>query len=311
MWGLRGGIVVGLYPARFSYLDETGGPRGLIRIGYESEGVVYFINFMGVSPVRERRGELSLYSSELTDSPGDGRRGIRFFPYPADYLDHPGLYPKPPPLDQVAAVEGNGRDEVMTFGFRTEEYPNGAVAFVIARIDSARPNEVEFESWLLAGQTETRSLVLSTTWGNITRLRNAYLKGGTINARQIWPDYSASGFAQMKFWRPSQLLSDRGGDLLFVVGPDEDRPWETQPYPHRAKLLQYYRKKPGTWGDDLRAMVNGRANYWKTFKSVPGGITFENVTLVEEFRQDQTFIYGFYNGAVRDLIDGKPSEPIR
>src|ERR1700722_5678959 len=53
VWGIHGGIVVGLWPASLegNIPSSEGGPRGLLRIGYELNGVVYLINYIAVEPL--------------------------------------------------------------------------------------------------------------------------------------------------------------------------------------------------------------------------------------------------------------------
>jgi hypothetical protein len=311
VWGIRDGIVVGLYPARLSYANEEGGPRGLLRIGYESEGVARFVNFIVITPVRERNGNLEAWGSELTNSPSDNRRGIRFFAYPTDFLDHSRKYPSPPARHLVARISGKGNNEALSFGVLTEVFPNGAQCFLVLTIDGARRTEVKFETYLLQGESDTQGVMISSTWGNLARLRNAYLKGGVENAKDIYPHFHGTGFAAMRFWKTDHLGRDYAGDLIFAAGPDEERPWETKPYPHPAKLLQYFRKTKESWADDLRAMVNGRLYYWKTLRKVPGGVTFENMAIVEQFEQGQSVSFGYYHGEVDDLLEGRASKPIR
>ena len=61
VWGIRDGIVFSLWP----YDVETGWPasrmrpRGLIRVGYQQNGLTYLINFIAVEPVVDGRIEYS------------------------------------------------------------------------------------------------------------------------------------------------------------------------------------------------------------------------------------------------------------
>jgi hypothetical protein len=97
--------------------------------------------------------------------------------------------------------------------------------------------------------------------------------------------------------------------MMFIAGPDEQRPWEAPPYPHPLKLLQYFRKARGTWGNDLRAMVNGRSRYWKSSQKVPGGVAFENLAVIEDFKQGQKIFFGIFNGTVEELLEGREPRP--
>ena len=50
MWGIRNGIVVGFWPGAIENLKQSsnGGPRGLLRIGYEYMGLIYHINYIAI-----------------------------------------------------------------------------------------------------------------------------------------------------------------------------------------------------------------------------------------------------------------------
>ena len=71
IWGIRHGIVVGLWPAAIepSYPGgPTGGPRGLLRIGYEYMGTVYLINYIAIEPLVDDDMELDRKSTRLNSS---------------------------------------------------------------------------------------------------------------------------------------------------------------------------------------------------------------------------------------------------
>lgn len=76
VWGIHNGIVVGLWPASIEKVGQNaeGGPRGLLRIGYEYLGTVYLINFIAVEPVVN--GDMEF--SEVSPSVVDGKWG-KFF----------------------------------------------------------------------------------------------------------------------------------------------------------------------------------------------------------------------------------------
>jgi len=308
VWGIKNGILIGIHPARMSWGKIFGGPRGLFRIGYENDDVLRFINFMVVNPMSRKKGRLDPNGSELLRSPTDGRKGIMFYAYPLDYLQHPDRYKKIPSHHLAAEVRKRNGREVLTWGVKTERFPNGAECFFVFRIDEKRYNEVEIECHLIRGGNTVLSLVLSSTFGNITRLRNAYLKGGTVNAKKLYTGDYGNGFAPMEFWEENRFQKDINGDLLFIAGPDEERPWEIDPYPHPTKFLQYYRKKRDTWDPEIRAMVNARAKFWKSSQKIPGGVSYENLAIIENFEQGQRLIYGIYRGSVNDLLKGRPSK---
>ena len=126
-----------------------------------------------------------------------------------------------------------------------------------------------------------------------------------VNAKNLYKGFSGNGFADWEYWGHRKLRKDSRGDLLFIARPDENNPWNTPPYPHDYRLLQYYRKKKGSWSSDLKGGVNGRTRMWGTGKAIPGGVSYENLAILENFDQGQTFSYGIYNGSVKDLLDRK------
>jgi hypothetical protein len=308
LWGIKGGIVVGIHPGRLSWSDDNGGPRGLFRLGYENAGALRFVNFMAVNPVTRSGGNLRPNGSEMMKSPSDGKAGIKFYPYPADYLNHPDRYDKRPSADLAAEVLFRNGRQILTWGIKTEKFPNGTVCFFVMSIDEKKPTEVRIVSYVLKGKSNVESLILSATFGNITRLRKAYMKKETIHTEDLFPKDYGRGFSPVELFGPHEIPKDRRGDLVFAVGPDEKRPWETAPYPHPTKLLQYYRKPQGSWTGDIRALLNARTKFWNSFKKIPGGNSYENIGIVEPFKNGQAFSYGFYKGTVSDLLDGRPSK---
>ncbi len=68
--GLPNKIVVALWPASLEkdFAGRlTGGPRGLLRIGYEYKGSVYLINYIAVEPVVGDEMEFSEVSPSVAD----------------------------------------------------------------------------------------------------------------------------------------------------------------------------------------------------------------------------------------------------
>lgn len=306
VWGIKKGIILGIYPTRMSFLDIDGGPRGLFRIGYESNGTLRFVNFMAVHPVFVgQKGELVSLGSELEKSPSDGREGIRFYPYPVDYLQNPQRYSNIPPSHMVAEIVREGDRQVLQWGVKTETFQNGMEVFLIFRINEHRFNEIQIESYVLKGRKNMKYLALSTTFGNITRLRNLYLNGETIHAGELYKGRYRNKFAPRKFFKIDKWPVDFAGDSLFIAGPDEIQPWKVKPYPHNQKLLQYFKIKSETKTASIRGLVNGREKYWKSIRTIPGGVAFENIAVVDDFHQGQKISLGIFRGSVEDLLSGR------
>ncbi|NLH48191.1 MAG: hypothetical protein GX444_06260 [Myxococcales bacterium] len=298
LWGIRSGIVLGIHPAIVGFAPRTaGGPRGLLRVGYEENGRIHFINFFALSPVtpRGKRG-----MSELEDSPTDGRPGILINPYPHDFHERVYEWAKrqPPPLAEAARIQatpnGAGRLAVV---LRYEKFHNGARVYLLATLRADRPQEIEFQFFTEPDCPPLKMCVLSSTFGNLTRLRELLLADRIMNAKKMWPDYQGNGFAEPFFFPLRELARNRAGDVIFAARPDEDRPWEGPGfYPHPRRLTQYFRVPREEVRPDLRGLVNGRFVFWKTTNPVPGGIAFENVALVEPFHEGARLIYGYADG---------------
>ncbi|HPQ69838.1 MAG TPA: hypothetical protein PKW95_11980 [bacterium] len=303
IWGVRDGMVMGIAPARVGLgRDDVGGPRGLLRMGFEEDGALYFINFLAVAPVT-MDGELG--QSELDRSPSDKAPGIRIFAYPPEFHRDYDRWrdQEPPPWKEVARPgrDANG-DPVMSLAVRCEEFPNGARPYFLVHFYPDRPREAMFVFYDEPGGKAMRYNVLSSTFGNLTRQRDVYLRGRVLNARTIWPHYRALGFAPIRFFPLDLLRKNADGDVVFAARPDEEKPWEAGGYPHRRVLTQYFRKPMGAYDDSLRGLVNGRFVYWKSSVEVHGGISFENVGLAQNYRRGDVLIYGYHKGDPEKLF---------
>src|SRR5262245_22138170 len=72
IYGVKNGILVAVHPFGLDRRQQ-GGPRGLIRVGYEEDGRHYLLNYIAVEPVV---GPAQGFS-EL-EKGGDGKPGKRF-----------------------------------------------------------------------------------------------------------------------------------------------------------------------------------------------------------------------------------------
>jgi hypothetical protein len=301
IWGVRNGIVVGVPPARIGF-GRDGGPRGLIRVGFEENGKLYFINFLADAPITPG-GHIG--QSELDHSPSDYAQGIRIFPYPTEFHDHFSYWRdrEPPRLPNVATIRPGGNQAELDLVFRYETFPNGAKPYFSVHLRADRPHEVAFFFYHEAGTVEMNRNVLSSTFSNLARDRLLYLRDRIVNAHELWPAYRGANFAPIEFYPLAQLRRNREGDVIFAVRPDEERPWDGYPnYPHQHRLTQYWRKPHGTFDESLHGGVNGRYVYWKSTRPVPGGIAYENVGLVENFLEGQVQIFGYHFGEPEELF---------
>lgn len=304
LWGIRDGIVIGIHPAIVGFARrQQGGPRGLLRIGFERDGNIYFINFMALSPVTHdrRRG-----MSELDISPTDRRPGMIIDAYPPEFHEQYSRWADQPPpsVETVARVTGEvaGR-RTLEFVLRYEPFDNHAEPYCLVTIREDRPREVVFQFYTEPGSAPLSMCVLSSTFGNLTRQRDLYLAERVAHAGELWPDYEGNAFARAVIFPLRKLATNRHGDVVFAARPDEEKPWEAGAYPHPLVLTQYFRKPAVEVRSDLKGVVNGRYVFWRTTTPVPGGISFENVALVENFHQGATLIFGYYAGDPAALLE--------
>ncbi|MDP8224780.1 MAG: hypothetical protein P9L99_15585 [Candidatus Lernaella stagnicola] len=293
IWGIRGGIVVGIKPGVVGYAPhEKGGPRGLIRFGYEAEGRLYFINFAALTAVTTdgRYGK-----SELDRSPGDGARGMIIEAYPpAFHQDYDAWRERDaPPVDAAARVWRKDGFVRLSWVLRYEAFVNDARPYLLVTIREERPQEVEFQFFTEPGSPELEGCVLSPTFGNLTQLRVLHLANVDVTAAELWPDFRGRGFARPAFFKLPRLARDENGDVVLAARPDRIEPWKTRGYPHPRRLTQYLRKPRGSFDETLRGYVNGRYMFWKTTTPVPGGTAFENIALLERFREGTVLIFGY------------------
>ena len=94
------------------------------------------------------------------------------------------------------------------------------------------------------------------------------------------------------------------GDVIVPATTDELDPASVWPFGDRPGwrwpggiYTQYWKKPAGKYKDDLRLRVNARKVYWASTHPIPGGISFENIELQEQFYPGQKFVYGVIEGA--------------
>ncbi|MBL7222220.1 MAG: hypothetical protein ISS72_00065 [Candidatus Brocadiae bacterium] len=285
VWGIRGGIAVGLWP--------TPGPRGLLRIyaPYLGHPPLRMINYIAVEPVVGRRRGLS----ELEPSTRDGARGKAM--WTADRMEPSPRTPRGSPA-KGRIIRLADDTETLTFFVFVERFANGAEPVVQVTLRQDRPHEVALTVFAVEGSARMDACVLTATMGNYARLRHLWLKGKVVDATHLWPDTrpGAWGFMPHREWELRRLLTV-DGEAVVAATPNEPRP--NQPtYADGVPRHWRYRGKPATqyWRapaqPGLVARVNGRAAYWNTRAAIPGGVSYENFELAAPFREGQTFIFG-------------------
>lgn len=284
-WGHPDGMQVGLHP--------LGGPRGLLRVytPYLRQPRDRLVNFIAVEPVPVGAPERGY--SELETSRLDGEPGLRIWSADGDDL-------VPRPADQPyrgdVVVDDDGVERLVV-GLVVEPFANGARVRLRLTFRADRPHELAVSAWTCPGSVELDACVLTATMGNWARLRQLHLAGRTVTSGELWPDYRGSDFAEHATFGLEELERD-GTAALVRAQPDELEPTRAVHAPGTAEHWTYVGERAVQhWRVDdphpeLRAQVNGRHTYWMSNHPIPGGIAFENLELVEPFREGATFRFG-------------------
>jgi hypothetical protein len=163
VWGIRNGIVVGLWPAPLenSKPGADGGPRGLLRVGYEFHGIIYHINYIAVEPVVHGKMEFS----EISPSRVDGEWGK--FLWASDTAVSKGFFPAARCRGKISHPDAQHPEtEELSFYVFMEQFLNGAWPFLKLSIRSDRPEELGLEIFSRKGSAEMERCALTATMGN-------------------------------------------------------------------------------------------------------------------------------------------------
>jgi hypothetical protein len=297
LWGIRDGIVVGLYPGAIENLKpgSTGGPRGLLRVGYEYKGFIYLVNFIAIEPVVNGKMEFS----EISPSAVDGKWGK---------------------LMQVGDTSMSS--QTLSLYVHMEKFANGAHPYLKLSIDKNQPDELAIEIFQEPDSAPMERCGITATMGNYSRLRKLYLKDGVINSRQLYAGYQGIDFIEKEPYSGAKMLKDGHGDPIVLATTDELfaqlADWPQQPayqarwnwrYRPFYPLTQYWRKEKAQADQSLQVRVNGRATYWsggskdpKQYIAIPGGPAFENFELREKYREGQKVYFGISRKTVEQLL---------
>jgi hypothetical protein len=321
VWGIHNGIVISLWPAALenNKLGADGGPRGLLRIGYEYMGIIYHINYLAVEPVVNGKIEFSEISPSQVDGKwgkliwaGDSARQGYFYPsaLTKGIISHP--------------VDGSPGTEELSLYIFIEKFLNGAHPYLKLSIRSDRPEELGIEIFSREDGTRMERCAVTATMGNYSRLRRLYLKDNVVDSRQLFSGYNGIGFIEKESYGASQLLRTAKGDIIAVAETNETfaelASWPQEPaylarwswrYRPFYKLVQYWRKEQSRFDPSLSIRVNGRAKYWSggsadsaSYIDIPGGPAFENFELREKYYPGQKMYFGISRKTVREIISG-------
>lgn len=319
VWGIKGGIVFSIWP----YGVETdasafgGGPRGLVRVGYEFRGKTYLINFIAIEPVVNGKLEFSEISPSQVDQKwgklmwASGNEDPKTF---EPYSSTPGI------IDTFK--ENNISVKKLSVYIFMEKFSNGAHPYLKLSIRSDRPEELGIEVFEKDGSAKMERCVVTATMGNYARLRNIYLKGQVISSRKIFNEYNDVHFVEKESYPYTLFIKDKNGDLIvpsetneefaeLAAWPQEESYLTRVSWRYRPpfKLTQYWRKESTKFDSSLKLRVNGRSYYWaggtndkSKYIRIPGGVAFENFELRENFYQGQKFYFGLTRKTVDELI---------
>lgn len=306
VWGVRDGIQAGLWPHSLEG-SGTGGPRGLLRIGYPivddglSDGGqrIGLVNFIAVEPIVDgRRG-----FSELERSDADGKRGRLFWTEGEADLPSPG---------ELRTEDGVER---LSVRIHMERFSGGAQPTIEMEFRADRPGEVRLTASAAPGSAQMDACTLSATMGNYARLRRLWLRDEVVNPETVWPDFEGDEFTEEAFFSQERMTRLPDGDLIVCATSDEADPHSVPPDPagpgwaYRGSFspTQYWRKPADDDDtiDHLKVRVNGRRCYWATHNPIPGGLSYENFDLLEPFHERQTFVFGLTRRPPSDVARGQ------
>jgi len=224
--------------------------------------------------------------SELEPSQLDGVRGKRLStPDFAGALETVPARPKP--LERLSV-----RIEVEPYSV------NGAHVYVVARMTSDKPRELELLVFHHPDSAEIEELTLTATMGNYERLRYLWLKDRVVDSRKLYAGYQGTGFVDKENYPRDEMLSYGDGDALVLATTNEANPAavevrERPSWTYRSqKLTQYWRVAARHIQPDLRVKVNGRRVYWASTTPIPGGASFENFEVRQRYVPGQAFVFG-------------------
>lgn len=288
VWGVEGGIVVGVHPGFVDPLDRVG-PRGLIRLGLFVDGKPQLINFVAVEPLVGRAKGLS----EL-EKGHDGKPGKEFLV--SNRVDQI-------PPSSAGAVPGVVKEtpdgKVLTFAIHPERFANGAHPVIEVSLFERHPRRVRFRTFARDGSATIDQLTLSATMGNLARTRQLWLAKESIHSVELYRGYRGHHFVEHGTYSLSKLHRTKTGDVVVAITPDEFDPREAIPFTDgtwRCPVdwsTQYWLKPAGTFDESLVCRVNGRHAYWRSQTALPGGTAYENFELREKFQPGQEVWFGF------------------
>lgn len=322
VWGMKDGIVFGLWPASIESArkEMSGGPRGLIQVGYEFMERIYNINFIAIEPVVDGKTEFS----EISPSRVDNRWGKLM--WVGTEKDPGAFFPTAKSRGTISHPVANRPDiEELSVYVYMEKYLNGAHPYFRISIRSDRPEEIAIEIFHQEGGVQMDRCVLAATMGNYARTRLLYLKKEVVDSRKLYQGFDGIDFIEKEPYSQDQLMTNKAGDYIALIASNEDfeelaawpqteayfRKWNWRYRPF-FKVIQYWRKKVDEDEPDLNVRVNGRARYWSggsreadNYVIIPGGPAFENFEIRQAYKPGQTFYFGISRMDVEEFLSNQ------
>lgn len=284
-WGHPDGLQVGLHPLT--------GPRGLLRVyapylGHPRERV---INFVAVEPIAAGATERGF--SELEPSDVDGSAGKCFWgtDSPEDATPRAADRPSRGVVEMVDGVE-----HLRVF-IGVEPFANGADVYLRVSFRADRPHEIGLAAYRRPTSVQLEHCVLTATMGNFARLRHLQLADRTVAPDQLWPGFAGDAFTEHARFGLPELVRTTAGDALVQATGDEVEPARAAYAPDTREHWKYVgRRAVQGWRvpsphPQLQALVNGRHAYWASTSPIPGGTSFENLEVIEPFRDGRELVF--------------------
>ncbi|MEO6845148.1 MAG: hypothetical protein ABI184_08245 [Ginsengibacter sp.] len=319
IWGIKSGIVFSLWPYNLETGAEKlgGGPRGLIRVGYEFQGNIYLVNFIAIEPVVNGNMEFS----EISPSKVDEQWGKLM--WAGDKASYSKYYPSAitPGIITHPEIEHPEIEQLSVYVYM-EQFLNGAYPYFKISIRNDRPEEIGIEIFNHKNSAPMERCALTATMGNYSRLRLLYLKNKVIDSRELYKGFNGIDFVEKEGYPANQMLKDRNGDFFVLATSDETydslSSWpQTEKYFNHSnwhyrpffKVTQYWRKENSEDDSTLHVRVNGRTKYWSggskdknDYINIPGGPAFENFELREKYYPGQKFCFGISRKTPQEII---------
>ena len=319
VWGIHNGIVFGLWPFTIESAREEmgGGPRGLIRVGYEFMGHIDMINFIAVEPVVDDKMEFS----EISPSRVDDKWGK--FMWASDNENAGEYYPSALSRGVVTHPDSQHPNvEQLSVYVFMEQFLNGAHPYLKISIRSDNPEELCFEIFNQQNSATMDRCALTATMGNYSRLRLLYLKNKIIDARKLYSNFDGIDFIEKEEYPANELLRDKNDNYIALAETDESFSllsswpqqeeyytrwsWRYRPF---CKFTQYWKKEKSQADTSLHVRVNGRVKYWSggssnknDYINIPGGVAFENFEMREKYFSGQKFYFGLSRKTAAEIV---------